>query len=89
MVLFAYLAYREQPPLDELRKLNCTVVPWSLGPITNQSTGWPGIWPPCEAGYAFHIVSTISEWLAALCFMMFLLSYTRDFQKITFSEERT
>ncbi|XP_034551275.1 DNA damage-regulated autophagy modulator protein 2b [Notolabrus celidotus] len=39
-------------------------------------------WIPGEKGYTAHIVSTISEWSLAFSFIMFFLTYIRDFQKI-------
>ncbi|XP_063000286.1 DNA damage-regulated autophagy modulator protein 2 isoform X2 [Elgaria multicarinata webbii] len=44
-------------------------------------------WDPQEKGYAFHIVSTVSEWSLAFSFLGFFLTYIRDFQKITLRTE--
>ncbi|KAF7238980.1 DNA damage-regulated autophagy modulator protein 2 [Varanus komodoensis] len=37
-------------------------------------------WDPQEKGYAFHIISTASEWSLAFSFLSFFLTYIRDFQ---------
>lgn len=39
-------------------------------------------WTPGEPGYTAHMVSTVSEWSLAFSFVMFFLTYIRDFQKI-------
>ncbi|XP_044303444.1 DNA damage-regulated autophagy modulator protein 2 [Varanus komodoensis] len=44
-------------------------------------------WDPQEKGYAFHIISTASEWSLAFSFLSFFLTYIRDFQKISLHTE--
>lgn len=39
-------------------------------------------WSPEDGGFAAHIVSTISEWITAVTFLMFFFTFIRDFQKI-------
>ncbi|XP_029911919.1 DNA damage-regulated autophagy modulator protein 2 [Myripristis murdjan] len=39
-------------------------------------------WRPGEKGYTAHLVSTVSEWSLAFSFIMFFLTYIRDFQKL-------
>ena len=84
--LFALLAYQAAPTIEEMKAANCTgAIPWNglpdgLGRHGNHS--WPGIWPPCEGGFAFHVTSAFCEWSAALLFVGYLLSYYRDFQRL-------
>ncbi|XP_041639078.1 DNA damage-regulated autophagy modulator protein 2b [Cheilinus undulatus] len=44
-------------------------------------------WTPGETGYTAHIISTVSEWSLAFSFIMFFLTYIRDFQKIDLRAE--
>ncbi|KJH48732.1 hypothetical protein DICVIV_05126 [Dictyocaulus viviparus] len=37
------------------------------------------LWQP---GYEFHVVSAIAEWITAVAHVAFILTYTRDFEKI-------
>ncbi|XP_071378387.1 DNA damage-regulated autophagy modulator protein 2 [Centroberyx affinis] len=39
-------------------------------------------WRPGEKGYTAHLVSTASEWSLAFSFIMYFLTYIRDFQKL-------
>uniref|UniRef100_UPI0037E99C51 DNA damage-regulated autophagy modulator protein 2b n=1 Tax=Semicossyphus pulcher TaxID=241346 RepID=UPI0037E99C51 len=44
-------------------------------------------WIPGETGYTAHMISTVSEWSLAFSFIMFFLTYIRDFQKIDLRAE--
>ncbi|XP_060897249.1 DNA damage-regulated autophagy modulator protein 2b [Labrus mixtus] len=44
-------------------------------------------WTPGETGYTAHLISTVSEWSLAFSFIMFFLTYIRDFQKIDLRAE--
>ncbi|XP_063153412.1 DNA damage-regulated autophagy modulator protein 2 isoform X2 [Candoia aspera] len=44
-------------------------------------------WDPQEKGYAFHIISTVSEWSLAFTFLGFFFTFIRDFQKISLHTE--
>lgn len=49
-------------------------------------TAGPGYqlkWSKTEPGYQVHLASTFSEWLMSLCFLVYFLTYFREFQKIT------
>lgn len=39
-------------------------------------------WKPDEPGFAAHIVSTVGEWLTALSFLAYFLTFVRDFMKL-------
>ncbi|KAM3872218.1 DNA damage-regulated autophagy modulator protein 2 [Diretmus argenteus] len=39
-------------------------------------------WTPGEMGYSAHLVSTASEWSLAFSFILFFLTFIRDFQKL-------
>lgn len=40
----------------------------------------PTNWQPEDGGYPTHVISTISEWIAAMALDFFILTYTREFQ---------
>lgn len=40
-------------------------------------------WSKTDPGYQVHLASTFSEWLMSLCFLVYFLTYFREFQKIT------
>lgn len=40
-------------------------------------------WKDTDDGYNAHLASTFSEWLMSICFLLFFLTYFREFQKIT------
>lgn len=40
-------------------------------------------WQPSDPGYSVHVLSNIGEWIAALCFGMFGLTFFEEFQKIS------
>lgn len=40
-------------------------------------------WESTDAGYKAHLASTFSEWLMSICFLLYFLTYIREFQKIT------
>lgn len=44
-------------------------------------------WQPSDPGYSIHVLSNIGEWIAALCFGMFGLTFFEEFQKISFLVE--
>ncbi|KAH3886517.1 DNA damage-regulated autophagy modulator protein 2-like [Dreissena polymorpha] len=39
-------------------------------------------WKPDEPGYVEHIVSTVGEWITAITFLLYFLTFVRDFTKI-------
>ena len=43
----------------------------------------PTNWQPKDGGYCTHVISAISEWVAAMALDFFILTYTREFQ-VTF-----
>lgn len=78
-VATGWVANTQEPSVADMHKANCTIRPWKHHP----TTPWPGIWYPCMRGYAFHVVSAACEWTAGVCFLVFFLTYTHDFRKIT------
>ncbi|XP_078345918.1 DNA damage-regulated autophagy modulator protein 2-like [Oculina patagonica] len=40
-------------------------------------------WKETDAGYNAHLASTFSEWLMSICFLLYFLTFFREFQKIT------
>lgn len=39
-------------------------------------------WKPEDEGFEAHIVSTISEWVTSVAFLLFFYTFIRDFQKV-------
>lgn len=39
-------------------------------------------WKKTDDGYNAHLASTFSEWLMSICFLLYFLTYFREFQKI-------
>ncbi|WAR01484.1 DRAM2-like protein [Mya arenaria] len=39
-------------------------------------------WKPDEPGYVPHIISTAGEWITAIVFLMYFLTFVRDFMKL-------
>lgn len=39
-------------------------------------------WKESDPGYDAHLTSTFSEWFMAICFLLFFMTYFREFQKI-------
>lgn len=39
-------------------------------------------WESSDAGYNAHLASTFSEWLMSICFLLYFLTFFREFQKI-------
>lgn len=44
-------------------------------------------WQPSDPGYSVHVLSNISEWIAALCFGLFGITFFEEFQKISLHVE--
>lgn len=44
---------------------------------------WPGKWPPCLAGYSYHVASAMGEWSAALSFALYFLTYVKQFSHLS------
>lgn len=40
-------------------------------------------WKPTDGGFDFHVMSTVSEWLLALGFCFYILTFTREFQELS------
>ncbi|XP_022202096.2 DNA damage-regulated autophagy modulator protein 2 [Nilaparvata lugens] len=43
----------------------------------------PRKWYPTDGGWVLHVISTTSEWIIALCFCSFILSFSNEFRDIT------
>ena len=39
-------------------------------------------WDQEDGGYNLHVFSNVSEWIGASCFLLFLVSYFKEFQEI-------
>lgn len=48
----------------------------------------PTNWQPKDGGYKTHVVSSISEWIAAMALDFFILTYTREFQTFVVTTPR-
>jgi hypothetical protein len=46
----------------------------------------PRKWYPEDGGWEMHVASTVSEWIVATSFCVFILSFVREFQKINLEE---
>lgn len=44
-------------------------------------------WQPSDPGYSVHVLSNVSEWIAALCFGLFGITFFEEFQKISLHVE--
>ena len=44
-------------------------------------------WQPSDPGYGLHVFSNLSEWIAALCFGLFAITFFDEFQKISLHVE--
>lgn len=40
-------------------------------------------WYPGDGGFELHVVSTVAEWILAISFDIFILTFVREFQRIT------
>ncbi|XP_054271761.1 DNA damage-regulated autophagy modulator protein 2 [Macrosteles quadrilineatus] len=45
----------------------------------------PRKWHPEDGGWVLHVISTASEWVVAICFCLYILSFTSEFREITFT----
>jgi len=43
----------------------------------------PRKWYPSDGGWAFHVASTVSEWIVATIFCLYILSFTEEFKQIS------
>ncbi len=39
---------------------------------------------PNDDRYVLHVISVVSEWLTALCYVIFLLTFVEEFRKFEF-----
>ncbi|XP_061173896.1 DNA damage-regulated autophagy modulator protein 2-like [Saccostrea echinata] len=39
-------------------------------------------WKPSDGGFTAHIISSVSEWITALAFLGFFITYVKDFSKM-------
>ncbi|XP_013787276.1 DNA damage-regulated autophagy modulator protein 2-like [Limulus polyphemus] len=45
-------------------------------------------WYPKDGGFASHVISTVSEWILALAFDLYFLSFVRELQNITMASPK-
>ena len=45
----------------------------------------PRKWYPNNGGWELHVASTISEWIIAICFCIYILTFYSEFSEISFS----
>lgn len=50
--------------------------------VTPTSSMYEHRWKKSDPGYDAHLTSTFSEWFMAICFLLYFLTYFREFQKI-------
>jgi predicted cobalt transporter CbtA len=46
----------------------------------------PRKWYPEDGGWEMHVASTVSEWIVATSFCIYILSFVREFQIINIEE---
>lgn len=46
------------------------------------------VWKPTDGGYLYHLISTICEWVAALSFDFYILSYAHEFKYMSISSPK-
>ena len=39
-------------------------------------------WNQNDGGYELHVFSNVCEWIGASCFLLFLVSYLKEFQEV-------
>lgn len=44
-------------------------------------------WEPSDPAYSIHVLSNVGEWIAALCFGLFGITFFEEFQKISLHVE--
>ena len=44
-------------------------------------------WSPEDPGYGLHVLSNVSEWISAVCFGLFGLTFFNEFQNVSLSVE--
>ena len=42
------------------------------------------LWQPGDSGYEMHLISSITEWVTALIFLLYFLSFYKEFDQIAF-----
>ena len=42
------------------------------------------LWQPGDSGYQMHLISSISEWTTAIMFLLYFLSFYKEFDQISF-----
>lgn len=42
----------------------------------------PRHWYPSDGGWMFHVISSVSEWIVAIAFSLYILSFTPEFRDI-------
>ncbi|KAL1131365.1 hypothetical protein AAG570_010982, partial [Ranatra chinensis] len=45
----------------------------------------PRKWYPSDGGWELHVISTASEWVVAICFCFYILTFYSEFSEITFT----
>lgn len=48
----------------------------------------PRKWYPPDGGWVLHVISTASEWVVAICFCFYILSFTSEFREVTFDHPK-
>ncbi|GLG96224.1 DNA damage-regulated autophagy modulator protein 2 [Gryllus bimaculatus] len=43
----------------------------------------PRKWYPVDGGWELHVISTVSEWIVAIAFCIFILSFSQEFQSLS------
>ena len=46
----------------------------------------PRKWYPKDGGWEMHVVSTVSEWIVATSFCVYILSFVQEFRTISIEE---
>ena len=46
----------------------------------------PRKWYPKDGGWEMHVVSTVSEWIVATSFCVYILSYVQEFRTVSIEE---
>lgn len=48
----------------------------------------PRKWYPSDGGWEYHVVSSISEWILATLFCLYILTFTNEFKRISFDHPK-
>lgn len=61
---------------------NVSVAEYNKNAINGTKHTYDRRWKESDKGYQAHLASTFSEWLMSICFLLYFLTFFREFRKI-------